>query len=57
MLLTGGAPLLSLGVGTTGCGGDPPDGREDQISYQVTSMSCIKGEQEFLMILAKHNKE
>lgn len=24
MLLTGGAPLLSLCVGTTGCGGEPP---------------------------------
>lgn len=24
ILLTGGAPLLSLWAGTTGCGGDPP---------------------------------
>lgn len=24
ILLTGGAPLLSLGAGTTGCGGEPP---------------------------------
>lgn len=25
ILLTGGAPLLSLWAGTTGCGGDPPN--------------------------------
>lgn len=55
MLLTGGAPLLSLGVGTTGCGGDPPDGRQDQISYQVTFMLCKK-KSEVLMVLAKHKE-
>lgn len=30
MLLTGGAPLLSLCVGTTGCGGEPPEVKTTQ---------------------------
>lgn len=57
MLLTGGAPLLSLGVGTTGCGGDPPEGGKHQMFYQVTSVLCIKTTySSFLVVLTKCSK-
>lgn len=41
ILLTGGAPLLSLGAGTTGCGGDPPASKGDLISITPTEGPLI----------------
>ena len=39
ILLTGGAPLLSLWAGTTGCGGDPPTMHKKQVRKQVFHLS------------------
>lgn len=39
ILLTGGAPLLSLWAGTTGCGGDPPTMYQKKVRKQRSLLS------------------
>lgn len=43
ILLTGGAPLLSLWAGTTGCGGDPPTMYKNTVRWENKETFHLSG--------------